>query len=94
MRACALAARAGASASRLGARLVHTMDELRLTGNCLKASRPFLVFDKSFDFAPHLQLTKELLTEVRARARTPCGCVECHYCVMSEPLMAVHASRL
>jgi hypothetical protein len=26
--------------------LVHTMDELKLTGNCLKGSRPLLSFDK------------------------------------------------
>ena len=26
--------------------LVHTMDELKLTGNCLKGSRPILSFDK------------------------------------------------
>lgn len=26
--------------------LVHTMDELKLTGNCLKGSRPVLSFDK------------------------------------------------
>lgn len=43
---------------------IHTMDELKLTGNCLKYSRPFLSFDASFDDPerPHLQLCKELLS--------------------------------
>jgi ribosome biogenesis protein BRX1 len=45
-------------------RAVHTMDELRLTGNCLKGSRPFLSFDKSFDKAPHLSLLKEMFIQV------------------------------
>lgn len=43
---------------------VHTMDELRLTGNCLKGSRPMLSFDGGFDTAPHLQLLKELFVQV------------------------------
>ena len=45
---------------------VHTMDELRLTGNCLKASRPVLSFDRAFDEpgrAPHLRLIRELLAQ-------------------------------
>uniref|UniRef100_A0A7S3V162 Brix domain-containing protein n=1 Tax=Aplanochytrium stocchinoi TaxID=215587 RepID=A0A7S3V162_9STRA len=41
---------------------IHTMEELRLTGNCLKGSRPILSFDKAFDSAPHMQLLKELFT--------------------------------
>merc|ERR1712228_703165 len=36
------------------------MDELRLTGNCLKGSRPILSFDESFDRIPHLKLIKTL----------------------------------
>jgi ribosome biogenesis protein BRX1 len=43
---------------------VHTMDELRLTGNCLKGSRPILSFDKALDdphAAPHLRLMRELI---------------------------------
>jgi ribosome biogenesis protein BRX1 len=40
------------------------MDELRLTGNCLKGSRPILSFDESFDKSPHLQLLKEMFTHV------------------------------
>jgi len=42
---------------------VHTMDELRLTGNCLHSSRPILSFDASFDNetnASHLRLIREL----------------------------------
>ena len=43
---------------------VHTMAELKLTGNHLKFSRPALHFDASFDDAnqPHLKLIKEMLT--------------------------------
>ena len=42
---------------------VHTMDELRLTGNCLKGSRPILSFDAAFDddARPHLKIVRELL---------------------------------
>lgn len=45
---------------------VHTMDELRLTGNCLKSSRPILSFDRAFDDAekaPHLRLIREMLAQ-------------------------------
>jgi ribosome biogenesis protein BRX1 len=41
-------------------RNIHTLNEIKLTGNCLKYSRPFLSFDKSFDSIPHLQLLKEM----------------------------------
>lgn len=37
---------------------VHTMDELKLTGNCMIGSRPILNFDASFDAQPHLKLLK------------------------------------
>lgn len=43
---------------------VHTMDELRMTGNCMKGSRPVLSFDSSFDSVTHLQLLKELFIDV------------------------------
>lgn len=43
---------------------LHTMDELNLTGNCLKGSRPVLSFDASFEARPHLRLLKELMTQV------------------------------
>ncbi|XP_068219116.1 ribosome biogenesis protein BRX1 homolog [Palaemon carinicauda] len=42
---------------------VHTMLELKLTGNCLKGSRPLLSFDVGFD-DPHWQVIKELLVQV------------------------------
>lgn len=42
------------------------MDELKLTGNHLKGSRPVLSFDAAFDGEPHLQLLKEMLTHVFA----------------------------
>eukprot|EP01117_Protostelium_nocturnum_P015762 TRINITY_DN6139_c0_g1_i1.p1 TRINITY_DN6139_c0_g1~~TRINITY_DN6139_c0_g1_i1.p1 ORF type:complete len:335 (+),score=143.21 TRINITY_DN6139_c0_g1_i1:48-1052(+) len=40
---------------------VHTLEELKLFGNCLKGSRPMLVFDKIFETQPHLLVMKELL---------------------------------
>ncbi|XP_054713810.1 ribosome biogenesis protein BRX1 homolog [Uloborus diversus] len=43
---------------------VHTMEELKLTGNCLKGSRPVLSFDKAFDSQPHLALLKEVFTQI------------------------------
>ena len=46
---------------------VHTKGELKMTGNCLKASRPLLSFDKNFDAHPHLLLIKELFIQVRKR---------------------------
>lgn len=45
---------------------IHTLDEPKMMGNCLKYSRPILNFDPSFDdeSAPHLGLAKEILTHV------------------------------
>jgi ribosome biogenesis protein BRX1 len=43
---------------------VHTMDELRLTGNCMKSSRPILTFDESFKRFDHLKLLKELFVDI------------------------------
>jgi ribosome biogenesis protein BRX1 len=43
---------------------IHTMDELRLTGNCMKSSRPVLSFDESFQRLGHLKLIKELFVDV------------------------------
>ena len=51
---------------------VHTMEELRLTGNALKGSRPVLSFDRAFDdeaAAPHLRLIRELLVHAFATPR-------------------------
>ncbi|KRZ11506.1 Ribosome biogenesis protein BRX1 -like protein [Trichinella zimbabwensis] len=43
---------------------VHTMMELKLTGNCLKGSRPLLSFDKNFDRSYALKLVKELFIQI------------------------------
>ena len=48
---------------------VHTMAELKLSGNHLKGSRPVLSFDASFDQQPHLQLMKEMFTQSFATPR-------------------------
>ncbi|CAI7924095.1 unnamed protein product [Closterium sp. NIES-54] len=49
---------------------VHTMEELKLTGNHLKGSRPFLTFSPSFDRLPFLSVLKELFIQTFA---TPKG---------------------
>jgi len=43
---------------------IHTMDELKMTGNCMKGSRPILSFDKAFDSVDHLKLVKHLFVDV------------------------------
>ncbi|THU82876.1 ribosome biogenesis protein BRX1 [Dendrothele bispora CBS 962.96] len=43
---------------------IHTMDELKMTGNCLKGSRGLLSFDKSFDETEWGRLTKEVFTHI------------------------------
>jgi len=43
---------------------VHTMDELRLTGNCMKGSRPILSFDAGFGKREELKLLKCLFVDV------------------------------
>ncbi|KAH9043059.1 ribosome biogenesis protein BRX1 [Lactarius pseudohatsudake] len=43
---------------------VHTMDELKMTGNCLKGSRGLLSFDAAFEETEWGRLTKELFTHV------------------------------
>jgi ribosome biogenesis protein BRX1 len=42
---------------------IHTMDELKLTGNAMIGSRPLLDFDKKFDNTPQMKLIKSLLTD-------------------------------
>jgi ribosome biogenesis protein BRX1 len=42
---------------------VHTMDELKMTGNCLKGTRAILSFDKSFEELPQWELLKELFVQ-------------------------------
>lgn len=60
--------RTGADAKGPSARFhvtnVHTMDELRLTGNCMKGSRPIMSFDDCFDRFSHLKLVKELFVDI------------------------------
>lgn len=43
---------------------IHTMDELKMTGNCMKGSRPILSFDESFTRLGHLKLLKELFIDI------------------------------
>jgi ribosome biogenesis protein BRX1 len=45
---------------------IHTMAELKMTGNCLAASRPLLSFSEDFSAKGdmHLQIIKELLTSM------------------------------
>lgn len=50
---------------------VHTMDELKMTGNCLKGSRGILSFDKAFDETEWGKLTKEVFTHVRSSFGLP-----------------------
>ncbi|EDO26224.1 predicted protein, partial [Nematostella vectensis] len=45
-------------------RELHTMDELKLTGNCLKGSRPILSFDEHFDKTPHNVILKEMFIQI------------------------------
>ncbi|MCD9637643.1 hypothetical protein HAX54_021045 [Datura stramonium] len=43
---------------------VHTMEELKLTGNHLKGSRPILTFSSNFDRQPHWKLLKEMFIQI------------------------------
>ncbi len=45
---------------------VHTAGELKMTGNCLKSSRPLLSFDMAFSSPdkPHLQILKEMFVQM------------------------------
>jgi len=42
---------------------IHTTEELRMTGNCIKGSRPLLSFDGVFDENPHYKVLKEILIQ-------------------------------
>jgi len=44
--------------------LVYTSAELKLTGNCLKGSRPILSFDNNFDEHPQYSLLRELFVQI------------------------------
>ncbi|XP_042251583.1 ribosome biogenesis protein BRX1 homolog [Thunnus maccoyii] len=48
---------------------IHTLAELKMTGNCLKGSRPLLSFDPKFDKEPHFALLKELFTQTFSTPR-------------------------
>ena len=43
---------------------IHTTGELKMTGNCLKGSRPLLSFDKTFEKVPQFKLMKELFVQI------------------------------
>ncbi|KAJ2947184.1 hypothetical protein O0L34_g16546 [Tuta absoluta] len=43
---------------------IYTMGELKMTGNCLRGSRPLLSFDPLFTKDPQYSLLKELLTQI------------------------------
>lgn len=43
---------------------VHTMDELKMTGNSLMGSRPLLTFDEQFNQLPHLLLIKQMFIQI------------------------------
>lgn len=49
---------------------LHTMDELRLTGNAMLGSRALLNFDASFENTPHHRVLKALLSDAFS---TPLG---------------------
>ncbi|KAL7415450.1 Brix-domain-containing protein [Mrakia frigida] len=49
---------------------VHTMDELKMTGNCLKGSRGIVSFDGGWDQKPEWALLKELLTHMFSVPKT------------------------
>ena len=49
---------------------VHTMDELKMSGNALKGSRPLLNFESVFDQVPELMLMKELLFQAFGTPRS------------------------
>nr|CAG4650217.1 EOG090X07MB [Sida crystallina] len=48
---------------------IHTMKELKMTGNCLKGTRPLLSFDATFETKPHWSLLKELFTQTFSTPR-------------------------
>ncbi|XP_069740489.1 ribosome biogenesis protein BRX1 homolog isoform X5 [Narcine bancroftii] len=48
---------------------VHTLAELKMSGNCLKGSRPLLSFDLAFDREPHYRLLKELFIQTFSTPR-------------------------
>ncbi|XP_066472309.1 ribosome biogenesis protein BRX1 homolog [Tiliqua scincoides] len=57
---------------------IHTLAELKMTGNCLRGSRPLLSFDSAFDREPHYAVLKELFIQIFS---TP------HYHPKSQPFV-------
>ncbi|ORY34794.1 putative ribosomal large subunit assembly and maintenance-related protein [Naematelia encephala] len=49
---------------------IHTMDELKMTGNCLKGSRGLVLFDGGWDTDEHWRLLKEMFTHVFSVPKT------------------------
>ena len=43
---------------------IHSQNDPKLTGNCLKYSRPLLSFDKGFEQSPHTKLIKEVIHQI------------------------------
>jgi len=56
----------------------HSMTETKLTGNCLKGSRPFLLFDSVFNSSPHMKLLKEMFIQAFG---TPLGHLKSKPCI-------------
>lgn len=48
---------------------IHTLGEIKMSGNCLLHSRPILSFDTCFDTEPHLLLMKEFFTQIFGTTR-------------------------
>ncbi|KAK4686531.1 ribosome biogenesis protein BRX1, partial [Tremellales sp. Uapishka_1] len=49
---------------------IHTMDELKMTGNCLKGSRGMVCFDGKWDQDEHWKLLKEMFTHIFSIPKT------------------------
>ena len=68
---------------------VHTMAELKLSGNHLKGSRPVLSFDAAFDEQPHLQVRAQASIVFCLYARPWCC-----WCAARSHYRTVHRSCL
>lgn len=52
---------------------IHTMDELKMTGNCLKGSRGLVCFDGGWDGDEQWKLLREMLTHVSRASERDLG---------------------
>eukprot|EP01006_Ploeotia_vitrea_P009532 TRINITY_DN225_c0_g1_i1.p1 TRINITY_DN225_c0_g1~~TRINITY_DN225_c0_g1_i1.p1 ORF type:complete len:370 (+),score=41.98 TRINITY_DN225_c0_g1_i1:92-1201(+) len=43
---------------------IHTMNQLKMVGNAIKGSRPFLHFDQAFESQQHLRVLKPLIVDI------------------------------